>query len=190
MHASSMENMQRCIEWFAGDRPLKVVDLGAMNVNGSYQELLPSNADYVGVDLEEGPGVDVVLTDVYHLPFEDNSIDIVMSGQMLEHCGHFWRVFTEVSRVLKPEGLAFMIAPSSGPVHRYPVDCYRFYPDSYQALAEWSGLRLVQCWTDERGPWHDIVGSFKKGATCGRLPHRGQGRLRQTRSRIVIPTER
>lgn len=160
-----MENMRRCIEWYVGPTPGKVIDLGSMNVNGSYRELLPADVDYVGVDLEPGPGVDVVLTDVYRLPFEDSSVDIVMSGQMLEHCGQFWRVFTEITRVLKPEGLAFMIAPSGGPVHRYPVDCYRFYPDSYQALADWSGLRLVHSWTDERGPWRDIVGAFQKGGS-------------------------
>ena len=163
MHASSMENMRRCIDWYLSDRTLKAIDLGSMNVNGSYRELIPSRVEYVGVDLEPGPGVDVVLDDVYKLPFEDGSVDLVMSGQMLEHCGQFWRVFLEVFRVLKPEGLAFMIAPSTGPVHRYPVDCYRFYPDSYQALAEWCGLRLVQSWTDERGPWCDIVGVFQKG---------------------------
>ena len=163
MHSSSMENMHRCVDWYVRGSAGKVVDLGAMNVNGSYRELFAPDADYIGVDLEPGPGVDVVLTDVYHLPFADNSVDIILSGQMLEHCGHFWRVFSEISRILKPEGLAFVIAPSSGPVHRYPVDCYRFYPDSYQALADWSGLRLVHSWTDERGPWRDIVGVFQKG---------------------------
>jgi len=163
MHASSMENMARCISWYVGPDPVKVVDLGAMDVNGSYRQLFPPSAVYVGVDLESGPGVDIILTDGYHLPFDDGSIDIVISGQMLEHCGQFWRVFSEISRVLRADGLVFMIAPSGGPVHRYPVDCYRFYPDSYQALAEWSGLRLVQSWTDERGPWRDIVGIFQKG---------------------------
>jgi ubiquinone/menaquinone biosynthesis C-methylase UbiE len=81
---------------------------------------------FTEVSQEAGQGVDIVLTDVYHLPFEDGSVDIVLSGQMLEHCGQFWRVFNEIFRVLKPDGLAFVIAPSSGPVHRYPVDCYRF----------------------------------------------------------------
>lgn len=169
MHPSSMENMQRCIEWYLGDEPLKVIDLGAMNVNGSYRELFSSNVEYIGVDLEEGPGIDIVLEDVYKLPFDDSSIDLVLSGQMIEHCGQFWRVFSEIARVLKPEGIAFIIAPSTGPVHRYPVDCYRFYPDSYQALAEWSNLRLVHSWTDERGPWKDIVGIFQKGTSLNKI---------------------
>lgn len=155
--------MRRCVDWYGPEAAGHIVDLGAMDVNGSYRQLFGKDSGFVGVDLEPGPGVDVVLTDVYHLPFEDSSVDLVLSGQMLEHCGQFWRVFTEIARILKPEGMAFMIAPSGGPVHRYPVDCYRFYPDSFQALADWSGLRLVHSWTDERGPWRDIVGVFQKG---------------------------
>jgi SAM-dependent methyltransferase len=165
MHASSMENMRRCLDWYGGAASGRILDLGAMDVNGSYRQLFASDDDYVGIDLEPGPGVDVVLTDVYQLPFEDSSAGLVLSGQMIEHCGQFWRVFSEISRVLKPGGLAFVIAPSSGPVHRYPVDCYRFYPDSYQAIADWAGLRLVHSWTDQRGPWRDIVGVFQKGGS-------------------------
>lgn len=165
MHASSYENMARCVRWYVGRDPGTVADLGAMNVNGTYRTLFPEGTRYVGVDLEPGPGVDVVLNDVYTLPFDDESLDLVITGQMLEHCGQFWRVFSEIARVLKPGGLVFAIAPSTGPVHRYPVDCYRFYPDSYQAMADWAGLRLVHSWTDERGPWCDFTGVFQKGGT-------------------------
>lgn len=163
MHLASIENMQRCIDWYLPQAPLKVVDLGSYDVNGSYRKLLPEGVQYVGCDLEEGPGVDLVLEEPYSLPLQDSSVDVVLSGQMLEHCPHCWRIFTEVARILKPGGLAFMIAPSAGPVHRYPVDCYRFYPDAYDALAEWGGLRVVHCWLDERGPWRDLVGVFQKG---------------------------
>ena len=78
MHTSSMENMRRCVDWY-GTSDGKIVDLGAMNVNGSYRQLFPGG-DYFGVDLEPGPGVDVVLSDVYHLPFEDSSVDLVLSA--------------------------------------------------------------------------------------------------------------
>ena len=72
--------------------------------------------------------------------------------------------FRKLRGSLKPEGVLFMIAQSAGPIHRYPVDCYRFYPDAYQALADWSGLRLEDCWMDERGPWRDWSASSRKGA--------------------------
>jgi predicted O-methyltransferase YrrM len=160
-----MENMRRCVEWYWPKRPVTVLDIGSANVNGSYAELFPDTTHYIGIDLEPGPGVDLVIDNPYSLPFADQSFDVIVSGQMLEHSGQFWRVFTEIERLLAPDGLLFMIAPSAGPVHRYPVDCYRFYPDSYAALADWSGLRLVHSWTDERGPWADLSGVFQKGGS-------------------------
>jgi SAM-dependent methyltransferase len=163
MHPSSMENMKRCIDLYKPKTSMTVIDLGASAVNGSYRELFEEKDNYTGIDLEDGPGVDLVLEDPYHLPLSDGSVDLVISGQMLEHCEQFWRTFSEISRVLTPGGIAFIIAPSSGPIHRYPVDCYRFYPDSFQALADWCNLRLVHWWLDERGPWRDLVGVYEKG---------------------------
>jgi SAM-dependent methyltransferase len=104
------------------------------------------------------------MDDPYRLPLESGSVDVVVSGQMLEHCEFFWLAFAEMMRVLKPDGLLFLIAPSAGPIHRYPVDCYRFYPDAYAALARHAGCHLVECWLDERGPWRDRVGVFAHAA--------------------------
>ena len=163
MHPSSYDNMRRCRDWYAGAEVGRVVDVGSANVNGSYRDLFEGCAEYIGVDMQPGPGVDIVLDDPYALPLADESVDLVVSGQMLEHCAQFWRVFPEIARVLKPSGRLFMIAPSAGPIHRYPVDCYRFYPDAYEAMAQWSGLRLVHCWMDNLGPWRDLVGVFQKG---------------------------
>lgn len=165
MHASSLENMARCVaRYLAGDgrddRRL-VLDIGGADVNGGYGRLFDdARFRYTTVDLSAGPGVDVVLDDPYHLPFEDGSVDIVVSGQMLEHCEFFWLAFSEMVRVLKPDGWLFLIAPSAGPIHRYPVDCYRFYPDAYAAMARHAGCHLVESWLDERGPWRDLVGVF------------------------------
>lgn len=59
------------------------------------------------------------------------------------------------------EGYLFLIAPSSGPIHAYPVDCYRFHPDGFRALAKHSGCRLIELWNGDRGPGNDLVGVFR-----------------------------
>ena len=169
MHPTSLENMARCRDRYAGPAWLDalpaptVLDLGAADVNGSYRALFRHpRLRYTGADLAPGPGVDVVLEDPYRLPFDDASMDLVLSGQMLEHCEFFWRAFDEMVRVLRPGGRIFLIAPSAGPIHRYPVDCYRFHPDAFHALARHAGVHLVDVWHDERGPWKDVVGVFSR----------------------------
>ena len=168
MHASSLENMQtmhdRYILPALSDLDVvEVLDVGGADVNGGYRETFDDpRYRYRTVDVEDGEGVDVVLDDPYVLPLRDDSVDVVLSGQMLEHCEFFWLTFGEMIRVLKPTGLLVLIAPSAGAIHRYPVDCYRFYPDAYHALAKWTGCHVVEVFHDQRGPWQDLVGVFSK----------------------------
>src|ERR1700758_690440 len=72
-------------------------------------------------------------------------------------------------RIVRPGGLIFLIAPSRGPEHRYPVDCWRFYPDGYRALARFGGMTLSEVSTDwephlapDSAMWGDTVGVFEK----------------------------
>lgn len=46
-------------------------------------------------------------------------------------------------RVLKPGGFMYLNAPSTGYYHGHPVDCWRFYIDSWMALTEWEPQALL-----------------------------------------------
>ena len=168
MHESSFAHMRRLILRLDRNASLRILDIGSYDVNGSYRTLLDApNWTYTGVDLEAGPGVDVVLKSAYHLPFASGSIDLVVSGQAFEHVEFFWMTWLEMMRVLKPGGMVFLIAPSRGPEHRYPQDCWRFYPDGFRALAKFGNCELIEVSTDwEPHPdpgsadWGDTVGVF------------------------------
>ena len=104
-------------------------------------------------------------------PFQSHSVDVIVSGQAFEHIEFFWLTWLEMTRILKPGGLIFLVAPSRGPEHRYPQDCWRFYPDGYRALASFGGLELVSANTDWEShadefsaPWGDTVGVFRQPA--------------------------
>ena len=142
---------------------ITVLDIGGADVNGSFRPLFNDpKYHYLTVDIADAPGVSIVLEDPYKLPLDDASVDLVLSGSMMEHCEFFWLAFAEMMRVVKPGGYVFVIAPSAGPIHLHPVDCYRFYPDGYRALAKYANCRLVDVWLDERPPWNDLVGVFAR----------------------------
>lgn len=151
-----------------------IVDIGAQDVNGSLREVAPPAAKYIGVDFAKAKGVDVVLTDPYTLPFEDNSVDVVVSSSCFEHSEMFWLLFLEIVRILKPEGLFYLNAPSSCGFHRFPVDCYRFYPDSGNGLAKWGqrngfNTAVLEHYTS----WGDYVCMFLKDVSLiDQHPHR------------------
>lgn len=151
-----------------------VVDIGSQDVNGSLREFCPNGANYIGVDFVEGRGVDVLLTDPYQLPFEDESIDVIVCSSVFEHSEFFWLLFLECVRIVKPNGLIYLNAPSNGQVHRYPIDSWRFYPDAGRALVNWSrrnsyNTLLLESFIGEKqgaidgeGMWNDFVSVILK----------------------------
>ena len=113
------------------------MELGSLSINSNVKKFFDSKFKYTGLDIEKGPNVDLVLDDPYTLPFENNSIDVVISISTFEHTDFFWLSYLEILRVLKPTGLFFLNVPSNGHYHRHPGDSWRFYPDSSLALAKW-----------------------------------------------------
>jgi hypothetical protein len=170
MHHTSYQAIQKCVRSYVTDEFLSrgiatVLDLGsyAVSENGTYKPIFsdPSKYHYIGIDMVAGPNVDLVLTDPYRIPLHDGFADIVVSGQMFEHCEFFWLTFKEMVRMMHPEGYIFLVAPSAGPHHAHPVDCYRFYKDSYPALAKWADCECVEVWMDETYIWRDLTGVFR-----------------------------
>src|SRR5271156_5012064 len=120
---------------------LRVLDVGSMGDRASsYRALFqPPAFEYVGLDLADGP-----------------SFDLVISGQAFEHNPFFWITLADIARVLVQGGLTAIIAPSTGPVHRHPFDCWRFYPDSWSVLCQYVGLELLESSVDD-GSWRKMV---------------------------------
>jgi SAM-dependent methyltransferase len=118
-----------------------VVDIGGQDVNGSLRSFFENRGiKYISVDMVEDKSVDVVVKSGERLPFDDNSVDCVVSSSVMEHDSVFWITFKEMCRITKLGGFIYASAPSDGPYHVYPVDCYRFYSDSAQALAFFSSM--------------------------------------------------
>lgn len=180
MHTSSyisMENFYK--KYMTGRGKCTVLDVGSQMIDGqqkvgSYKNIFAEEPDikYVGCDMVDGLNVDIVLADPYkwdNIP--EDSFDYVITGQMFEHVEYPWHTMMEIARVLKPGGMCCVIAPSAGPMHNYPLDCYRYYPDGLAALAKYAGLEVVEAyaqWEPDKYPylnkmWHDAVLIARKG---------------------------
>lgn len=123
-------------------------DVGDSNTASNFRSHIKKEDKYIGIDLTAGKNVDIIQKDPYLIPIDDKSIDIVLSTSVFEHCEFFWLTTNEIFRVLKDDGLFYFNAPSNGAFHKYPVDCYRFYPDSANAIKKWgirSGYKDLIC---------------------------------------------
>lgn len=170
MHQSSMDKMAAFRDQYLSSKigiPLRILDLGSQDVNGSYRSLFADPAwRYIGLDMEAGKNVDVVLRTPYTWKeVKSNSADVVISGQAFEHIEYVWITMLEIARVLKQGGICCILAPSSGPEHRFPMDCWRFYPDGMKALAKFAQLEAIEAQTqwenqgynDGSDEWHDSM---------------------------------
>lgn len=93
---------------------------------------------------EHGVEVDLVSGAAERLPFENESFDLVILDNVLEHVEDRQRTLREIGRVLRPDGLLYMVTPK-------PLALYSLWNDPHYDLA---GLvlmpRRMQKWYFER----------------------------------------
>lgn len=110
-------------------RGLSVLEVGSYNVNGSLRDHVVSldPACYVGVDVNQGPGVDVVCSgNDIEARFGKNSFNLIISTSMLEHTDDWRGVVRNMKSCLRIGGHLLLTVPSSGfPYHNHP-DHWRF----------------------------------------------------------------
>ena len=169
MHDTAYEHGRRFFALYWQEHFRDVVELGSQDVNGSLRDHAPAAASYQGLDTAPGPGVDRVVVPGAPLPLPDACADVVVTSSALEHDPCFWETFLDLVRLLRPGGLLYVNAPSNHAFHRYPVDCWRFYPDAGTALVTWSRRRgteveLVESFVARPAAegWSDFVAVFRK----------------------------
>lgn len=115
----------------------KTLDIGCGK--SSYTKYFPNR---VGIDVVYNEGVDIV-GDVHNLPFEDDTFDVILCTEVLEHLMQPQRAIDEMRRVLKPKGKLILTTRFIFPLHEIPHDYYRFtkYGLEY-LLKDWSLLEI------------------------------------------------
>lgn len=112
-----------------------VLEIGSYNINGSIRSVIEDRStSYLGVDIEEGTQVDMVIHDVDTHDF-GRQFDTVVCCETLEHTLRPWLIIDAMHRLLKDGGLLLVSTPTFGfPLHRHPLDCYRFGEDTFRGL--------------------------------------------------------
>ena len=104
------------------------------------------------------------------LPYPDNSFDIVISDQVLEHIeGDVQKAIDECRRVLKPGGLCIIGTVFINPVHYGPKDLWRFSPDALRYLCRgFSEIKECGSWGNR---WAHILFFLYENARDWQVPN-------------------
>ena len=128
--------MARFKAMIASRPPGRMLEIGSRERTGrNYRELLPNGWDYLGLDIMEGPNVDLV-GDAHEaggfLP--SNHFDAVMSFSVFEHLLMPWKAILELNKVMKPGAIGLILAPQTWPLHEEPWDYFRFSRHAWKGL--------------------------------------------------------
>jgi SAM-dependent methyltransferase len=97
----------------------------------------------VMVDVDPARGPDIV-ADAHALPFADNSFDLLLCTEMLEHVVDPPRALSEMRGVLKPDGRLLLTTRFVYPLHDTPNDYFRFTRFGLEyLLREWSDVVIA-----------------------------------------------
>lgn len=95
------------------------------------------------LEIEPGPGIDLVGS-VEALPLDDATIDLVITQEVLEHVRNPFGAMSEIARVLKVGGKAYVQLPFMIGYHGCPDDFWRFTHSGMDELAARAGLRVLE----------------------------------------------
>lgn len=128
--------------WIDPRKVRKVVEIGSKD----YGSTVPwrkvfKGAEYVGTDLEAGPGVDVVADVTKGIDGLPTDADLVICCSVLEHVERPWIAAENLMRLLKPGGVLYIATPWVWRYHPYPDDYFRFSFNGIRSL--FPGLEWV-----------------------------------------------
>ena len=116
----------------------RILDIGSLDINGNNKYLF-TNSNYIGLDVGEGPNVDVIsVGHLYSAP--NNFFDTIISTEVFEHDMFYEQTVQNVVRMLKPGGLFIFTCASTGrPEHgTRRSDGSDAAPLLYNISPEWS----------------------------------------------------
>jgi SAM-dependent methyltransferase len=160
---------------FAGT---SVLEIGSLNINGTVRDFFHDSTEYVGVDLCEGPCVDLVASG-HEVAFPDNHFDVTISTECFEHNPFWQETFANMIRMTRPGGMVIVTCATTGRAEHgtsrtTPADSpntvalgWDYYrnltPEDFKALdvmAAFNGHYLMATNPDS----HDLYFSGLKGA--------------------------
>jgi SAM-dependent methyltransferase len=116
-----------------------VLDVGCGE--SPFRQFFPHLQKYIRVDrvpVDE----EVIVADINHLPFGDDSVDTVLLFQVLADSPEPGECLREIARVCKPGGNLIVFESMCFPEHDLPNDYFRLMPAGVEYLAQQSGFNL------------------------------------------------
>ena len=138
----------------------RVIEIGSYDVNGNMRSIFSASGEYVGVDLQAGPGVDTVGYG-HEIDHPSGNYDVAVSAECFEHDPHWRATFANMCRMTRAGGLVtFTCAPRGRPEHGTKRTESRESPGTQALGLDYYG-NLVQSDFQTALPLDELFASYK-----------------------------
>ena len=137
---------------------LRIIEIGSKDHGSAQQFREKYQGEYVGIDIEDGKGVDLV-ANLEDGPLDLEPADLVICCSVLEHTPRPWVMAERMLELLKPGGGLYVAVPWTWRYHPYPEDYWRIsfagvrslFPGIQWAQQSYSGLGTGDFWDCQKG---------------------------------------
>lgn len=144
-----LSDLRLALEAYRSDQPLRVLDFGC---GGSpYRSLFPK-ANYNRADCAGIANLDYVINEDGAIDEPDNTFDLILSTQVLEHVPDPATYLAEARRLLKPGGLLLCSTHGSFEDHACPDDFWRWTSEGLRRTLIAAGFAVEQMSKLTTGP--------------------------------------
>lgn len=131
--------IQTFVEMCSKTLPIRepIYEFGSFKVPG--QEGFPDlrsffpGKKYVGSDMRQGPGVDVILN-LHDIKLPPASVGTILAMDTFEHVEYPRKAIEQINRTLHPKGMVIISSVMRFKIHNYPNDYWRFTPECFKSL--------------------------------------------------------
>lgn len=120
-HGDDLINIQSKIKEL--QLPIQLELYGIENYPPYVQECKEKGIKVYSLDIER---------DIY--PFNENSIDVIITNQVLEHTKEIFWIFEQFTRILKPNGILIIGVPNLASLHNRILLLFGYQPTAQQSL--------------------------------------------------------
>ena len=149
MHKSALDyTYNEFTRWrtreFYDYKKFDILEIGSLNINGGIRELLEPLANmYVGIDMQEGPGVDLVVDAVDYWKYD--SFDVVVCNEVFEHTPDYAKIIFNAMTSLREGGIFIATMAGEGRAPHSAIDEEPIRPwEHYRNIGEWELNQIME----------------------------------------------
>ena len=125
-------------------KKFNILEIGSLNINGGIRELLEPHAEmYLGIDMQEGPGVDLVVDAVDYWKYD--SFDVVVCNEVFEHTPDYSQIIFNAMTSLREGGIFIATMAGEGRAPHSAIDENPIRPwEHYRNIGEWELNQIME----------------------------------------------